>query len=828
LTLIKLLIFGWLPGAVIFRLPIAERDRRAQLDAEERLFWAVIISAVVSLSIVIGLAVVHRYTFERLLVADVGLAFAAAAAARFRLRLGAEALWPGFSALLPLTLILLGLWRFFPPSEYIVGGRDPGTYMNEGIQLAQRGAIVVHDPTVSSLPPFARDLFFPSYQRADYYSLRFMGFFLQNPESGEVVGQFPHVFPASIAIGYGLDGLTGARRAVGVWAILGVLAVYFAGRRLTGTPAAWAAASLLTLNVVQVWFGRYPNAEMVMQALLFGALLAHARAHVDGDPFFAPVAGALLGLLLFLRFDAVLGIAAVLAALALGVLAGRARVRASFVITLALAAGLAVPYLADPMRAYANFPIVFLSNFRWWQYALLIAGAAAALSALVLGARMPALGNTVRAAAPTVLAFALVGVALYALLLREPGGGLAARDAYALRTFTSYYLTVPGLLAALLGFGLLARRAFWIAPEIFTTVALFSFFFFYKIRIVSDHFWMARRFLPVILPGALLFAAAAALSGTRGAWAPTKMLRGTIGLAFVLLLATQYTRAARPVLQHVEYAGVIARLEALSATVGERDLLVVESRNASDTHVLALPLAYIYARNVLVLNSPKPDKIAFAAFLDWARTRYDRVLFMGGGGTDLLSPAWGARAIGSERFQIPEYDSPTDAYPRFVGRKEFDYSLYELTAPDPASGTRVFDLDVGVNDDLQVVRFHAKEQTEGRSFRWSRARSLVSVTSVRPDSREVVLWMSDGGRPLAVARADVTVALDNEVLGTVRVDTGFKPYALPIAPALAERLSRVGRTIELTISTSAWKPETVLGTSDDRELGVMVDRVTVK
>ena len=71
---------------------------------------------------------------------------------------------------------------------------------------------------------------------------------------------------------------------------------------------------------------------------------------------------------------------------------------------------------------------------------------------------------------------------------------------------------------------------------------------------------------------------------------------------------------------------------------------MVESRNASDTHVLALPLAYIYARNVLVLSSPKPDKTAFAGFLDWARTRYDRVLFMGGGGTDLLSPAWGARA----------------------------------------------------------------------------------------------------------------------------------------------------------------------------------------
>jgi hypothetical protein len=828
LTLIHLLIIAWLPGAVIFRLPIADRDRRAGLDAEERLFWTVMLSAAVSVSVVLGLAIAHRYSFERLLLADLAIAFAAAAASRFRLRLGGKARRAGVTALLPLSLVVLGLWRFFPPAEYIIGGKDPGTYMNEGIQIAQRGASLVHDPVVSSVPPFARDLFFPSYERPEYYSLRFMGFFILNPDTGAVVGQFPHVFPASVAIGYGLDGLTGARQAVGVWAILGVLAVYFAGRRLAGTPAAWAGAALLTLHVVQVWFARYPNAEVVMQALLFAALLAQARAHIDGDGFFAPVAGGLLGLLLFLRFDAVLGIAGVLAGLALGVLAGRARVKLSFVLAFVATTALALAYLAVPMRHYADLPMVFLSHFSWWQYGLLAAGGAGVVAALGFGARLPALGRRVRAVAPTVLSFAVVGTAVYALLLREPvHGTLAPRDAYALRTFANFYLTVPGLLAALLGFVLLSRQAFWRAPELFTTVALFSFFFFYKIRIASDHFWMARRFLPVILPGALLFAAAAALGGTRGAWAPTRMLRGAIGVAFVLLLATQFARAARPVLPHVEYAGVIAKLEALAATLGDRDLLVVESRNASDTHVLALPLAYIYARNVLVLNSPRPDKVAFAGFLDWARTRYERVLFMGGGGTDLLSPAWSARAIATDRFQIPEYDAPADAYPRFVERKEFDYSVYELTPPEEAA-SQPFDLDVGLNDDLHVVRFHAQEQTEGRSFRWSRARSLVSITRVGAGSRAIVLSMSDGGRPPAAAPADVTVTLDNERLGTVRVDTGFKPYALPIPPALANRLGDLSRTIELAISTSAWRPDLVLGTSDNRELGVMVDRVTVK
>jgi len=263
-TFIKLLIVCWLPGAAIFRLPIADRDRRASLDADERLFWAVIISAAVSLSVVLGLAAAHRYSFERLLLADAGIAFLAAAAARFRLRLGVKARRAGLGALFSLSLVLLGLWRFFPPSEFIIGGKDPGVYMSEGIQIAQRGALVVRDPVVSSVPPFARDLFFPSYQRTDYYSLRFMGFFIKNPDTGAVVGQFPHLFPASIAIAYGITGLTGAINAVGWWTILGLLSVYFAAARVIGRRAAAIASALLAVNIISIWFGRYPNSEVVM------------------------------------------------------------------------------------------------------------------------------------------------------------------------------------------------------------------------------------------------------------------------------------------------------------------------------------------------------------------------------------------------------------------------------------------------------------------------------------------------------------------------------------------------------------------------------------
>jgi hypothetical protein len=824
MKMIPLLVVGWLPGAVLFRAPWWNRDRRAALGADERVFWTVVLSVSISLAIVLALAAAHRYSFVRLLVADLSIAVAIGLAARLRLRLGAAARAPGPTVLIPIALALIGCWRFFPPAEYIIGGKDPGAYMNEGIQIAQRGALVVHDDTIRTLPPFARDLFIPSHQREDYYSVRFMGFFVSDPDRGLVVGQFPHLYPASIAIGYGIDGLTGARRVSGLWAILGLLAVYFAGARLFGKPAAAAGAVLLALNVVDVWFARYPNAELVMQALLFAALLANARAHVDGDRFFAPVAGALLGLLLFLRIDAVVGIAAVLGGLAIGSIAGR-RPYWSFWPPLVVALALCAWYLLGPMRAYFELPRIFISHLTTWQYIAIAGAAVSACVLLLVASRVAAVSARVVDWTPALLAKLVVVLAVYALYIRVPAGKLAAPDAFALRTFASYYVTLPALLAALVGYVIVARPLFWRDPALIVTITAFSLFFFYKLHIVPVHFWMARRFLPVILPGTLLLASAAALTGVRGRLLVTRAIRGPIGIVFLALLAVNFARVARPVLEHVEYAGVIPKLEQLAARIANRDLVLVESRDASDVHVLALPLAYVYAKNVLVLASAAPDKQTFAAFLEWARSRYERILFIGGGGTDLLSSKWAVEPITSERFQVPEYESTSERYPKEVRRKEFDYSVYAFTpprAPEP------FDLDVGVNDDLNVIRFDAKEQTEGRTFRWSQDQSFIVVTHIRAEDRTIVLWMSDGGRPPAAPPAAVTLSIGERPLGTVHVGTGFAEYDFAIPADVAREGAADGEPVRVTVRTTTWNPLRTLGTPDDRDLGVMVDRVAVR
>jgi hypothetical protein len=450
-------------------------------------------------------------------------------------------------------------------------------------------------------------------------------------------------------------------------------------------------------------------------------------------------------------------------------------------------------------------------------------------------------------AVPLALAATLVALALYAIFVREAGGRTAWHDAAALRVFM-WYVGPYAMGLTLAGVLLLTPRLFWRDPGFFLTAAAFAAFFFYKIRIVPEHFWMTRRFLPIVLPAFLLLAAgvtwrlvapdglaAAIVRRWRGVEAGgARVLRAWRWAAVPAMLLVvcpvglQAWRQTRRILHHVEYAGLIPRLEQLANRFAEEDLVIVESRNASDLHVLALPLAYIYARPVLVLNTPRPDKPAMEAFVADARTKYREVFFLGGGGTDLLTRRLGVEPVGSERFQVPEYDSPTNAYPAGVERKEFDYGIYRFV--DVSALAREPVTSIGERDDLQVVRFHAKERDprSGRPYRWTRDVSYVSLLNVTPRTRAVTLWMADGRRPPAVDRARVEVSFGEQLLGTVTVDAEFRPHEFVVPPELAAAAAASDEPVRLRIRSNTWSPRRALGTPDDRELGVMLSRVEVR
>ena len=743
-TVVIVLLLAYLPGAVLFRVPGAERAWRARLAADERLFWSVFLSVMWSVAVAMSLAAAGAYRLDRVLWINGGVALAMAIAARGRLSFRGEAGPPSFASLLPFAIAALGVSLYFPTSEYVMGGKDPGVYVSEGVHIARGGSLVIDDATVASLPAESRDLFFSiSNPRFPYY-VRFMGFLMADPPAGEVVGQFPHGFPTSIALAYDVAGLDGALGAVGLWAVLGLLAVYFCGVRLLGRSAALIACVLLAINVLEVWFGRYPNAELMSQAMLFAALLAF-RHTLDGSPrFFGIIAALLVGLQLFIRFDALVSVAAVGAAALLAAVT-RERVGWPFAVTFLTTSAVGLWYLVAPMYHYsAGYTgTVYYSGGYWIAAALAVVAAG-----FVWLMRIAHLRALTERWLPRAIAAALAALAIYAYFFREPGGRLAPQDAYALRRF-AWYVTSAGLWIAIAGFIVLVLRRFWKDPAFFVTAAAYSVLIFYKPRIVPEHFWTGRRFLTIILPAVMLSIAAlatgAVLERRNGAAdlqtgrPRSRWIGGLIGAVLLLPLGIVFWLQAAPVRPHIEYAGLQREVERLTASVGPHDLLLVESRRAdSDLHVLGLPLAYIYGRPVLVLDSPSPDKRKLETFFAWAKQHYANVYFLGGGGTDLLTRSLDADIVAARRVGVPEYASTLHAYPEGVRNKEFDLGIYRLRSIE-SRPTGTVDLRIGAEDDLAVARFYAKERRgDGTTFRWTKNRAFVMLTGVAANATELI------------------------------------------------------------------------------------------
>ena len=80
---------------------------------------------------------------------------------------------------------------------YVLGGKDPGGYVNEGVQIAQRGALVAADPVIAAVPAEFRDSRPPLAQHADLLRLALHGLLRARPAGGHRARAVP-ALPAGV------------------------------------------------------------------------------------------------------------------------------------------------------------------------------------------------------------------------------------------------------------------------------------------------------------------------------------------------------------------------------------------------------------------------------------------------------------------------------------------------------------------------------------------------------------------------------------------------------------------------------------------------------
>jgi len=799
--------------------------RPLRLLLVEQLFLIVTASLIVSSWVGLALAEWGVFTPGRL-AAGVGILTAALAVlTRERLRL-----FPGPLRLEDLAvagLLVFALVVYFPPFEYVLGGKDPGVYVNAGFRVARHGNLAYVDPLVRDLPAEARSLFFRDDPALPLWSQpRYQGYYLDSPASGQVVSHGFHLYPVWIGIAASLFGMKAGLYATPFFALFSIVGLFVAVRRLFSAQVAIWAAALLSVFQIQVWFARFPNTEMLVQFLFGVALLGIYFMEEERSALAGALTGAALGSTLLVRIDSVLFLVPLglyLGGLQLMRRFGRAEL--ACLAAFALAAGQAVLH-----AQLVSAPYVASVLGRWYWAPLgenLLPVAAVALATFILVDRLAArpvarlIGLLAEPRAGAGAAGLIFALAVYAYFIRPVWHHprTAPHDAEAFLRM-GWYLYPMGVALAVAGAMLLLARRERRWSFLLITGLTFSLFYFYKIRVSNDHFFCMRRFIPVILPSS--FIAIAFFLATVGGFGGR--LASRAGALVGLLAGLVYLNDGRPLWKHQEFRGSLEFIADVAQLIGDRDVVIFPRQEG--LHLLELPLAELHGKQVLEFYTLRPDKAQLARLLASWPDPHGEVYFvtnykisLSGLFTRQVKDFWFA----TEKYEFTYARPPRSAEPfhlRFTLSKAVD--LQDLARRVP----RLPRVDVGGSDDLQVAWFHEKESDGTVTYRWSQATSTVFLPAIERSSRELLLSLA-GPEQTAAPLPRVRVALNDHALGEIEIGRSFGTYRLPLSPEALGSLAKELPVVRL--DSEAWRPANVLpGAKDVRDLGVRVDWIEVR
>jgi hypothetical protein len=830
------IVLFFVPGVVF--LALLPREEKDDVAPDEALFLTVAVSVALAAWVALGLAEAGFFSLVRA-AAVVGLA-ALLLVVVYRRRVSWSYARPKTAhEWVPAIVVLaLALALQARPSQYIVGGRDPGAYMASMGIIARTGGIVYRDPLVLAVPKEDVELFYRHPDKEDFSWSRFMGFDLERPESGRVFPQFFHLFPAFGAYLFQAMGLRGALATPCVFGVLGTLAVFFALRRVFGRAPALLAALLLGTNVVQVWFARFPVSEPLTQFLIFVGLLAFARWESRGSAAWGALAGAALGLTLLVRIDSVLIVVPLVLYFAVRLSAGDVSGRRAAAVLVPF--GIIALHAAFHAAVFARKYVVQIATRRYWHYpapvwAAVAIGAVAVL--LLLRRHGPALAHALRAGAPALRAWALalpLVLALYAyfvrpwlsawaggdgnpkeLMLSSPGAlavlhalgfeKLAAHDAQAFLRL-GWFVSPLGLLLGTLGLVVLVRewRSRYLLPVL--TAVVFAGFYFYKIRIWNDYYFALRRFVPAVLPFLFGFAAVLLVRLARRGG----LRRAAAGLLGAVLLAV-YAKDTAPLFRYVDWKGSVDFVSDVARRFGPEDVVIFEQPKS--VHLLSLPLWASYGVNALELARFNPDPERLLHLLRSWRDRYRNIYFVHTPRTDLCGIF--LERVEPYSFGTYEWERTYDRSPRGPRFQSLHFTISRFVTPEDLNVPPLPELDVGGSDDVQVSGFFEKEILGGeRTYRWSGACGSVYLPAARPGTT-IAITAAMGPRA-AEAPAEVRVSLGGVSLGAFAPGAEFREFELAVPADWA-----AGPPV-LRLDVPVWRPRT-----DFRELGLMVDRIRV-
>ncbi len=691
-----LFVFLFLVPGTLAVLACTQRRTHGELPT---LLEAGLLSVVISLLLTTGLAhgLASIGAFSRLsLCASVGAFVVPLAVLANRRRARAPG-WRTRPRDVCAVLLLIGFGVVYsPPSEYVFGQHDEGTYLNAAARIATQGGIWFDSTFRAQLDP--------SWWRA-HDDLFLPGFYFADVDRPTIAPHGFHFFTAFLAALHAVGGLEWALAGPTILMLVTLAAFTVIATRLAGPFVGFAAGALLGLNPMSLWFSRITFAEGMCEALLVSAgalLLCGWPSGRAPRPRAAAVSslqllvgGAALGAVHLTKIEflplpfVMVGFVVVVGARGLSDRTTRL-VPIGYTTLLALGLWFAGTTHELYTRGTISKFLLAATGEAWGSPFREEVGRAAWIGLASLGACAAVFlvfgrvcrGRIARTPGRAVIAIAgvvfMLGVAYLwcvppQLLSWENAAKVepdrAQRFVAALRTPSeterglghvvrgfARYTTTPALFVGLIGvFVLLARRgAFALVP--FLAIGLVQTLLYLAVSLGVDsgmfpHFHSYRRFLNVTLP--LVVLGAVVPWFVIDDWRRRRLVTivGVVGgMALVAWMGIAAMRTSEP---HLSYRFWTSSRETLRdlASRAPDDAVWFAAANDALALRLLVPLHCIEGRETFVVRDPLHDEPALAAVFDRCR-RLGRtpVLLFGSGEAPWIALA--QRHLGASRTKV--------------------------------------------------------------------------------------------------------------------------------------------------------------------------------
>ncbi|MDP8218133.1 MAG: glycosyltransferase family 39 protein [Candidatus Theseobacter exili] len=738
---------------------------------------------------------------------------------------------PTKSELCVLIIILASAFFFLKPFEYIMGGWDPSSYLNTGINTANTGSISIQDPILEKMSIKEQTAF--AHKRNSLLQ-KYPGFPIVDSKKAKILPGFYYFYPVWIAI---ISTVSNAKMALytnAIFGLLSLLGLFYMAKSIFGEKTALISVLLLAANLAQIWHVRFPTSEILTQFLIFSGLYTLQKFITSStnrtslffgiltslcfaEAFTTRITTLLALIPIFIYFEfrsfnpimkkhdktfikafVILILAGALYNIFIASAPTNLLMKSSTIKKLKI---LSIPVLFIGLIVFQVLRRNFtrLQSWNIWSHTIT--------------------KSTLNKIAYTAFTLLLVG---YLFASKIP-----------LEFFTNlrqlgWFISPLGLFSGLLGLYLLiiSKPSKQAVPFIIIFVFV-TFAILWDRQIHNSFMWAERRYLPVIIPSFLILSSYALTF----IWKKLpSVISKSICLIIGLLILLHPITINKPILKIQDYKGTWDFCERLSNLFNNDDILICYGS------WLALPLSYIFGKTTLQISDQEYAKrIPFAKtilnsidkwLIEGKRVYYlsqeeqpfsNLINFIPIEKTTLVTKVL-ERRINSMPEKIENITIPLTIYrlekiPNNFKNKENKYLI-----------------DIGHENLSLISGFYDQESCllpdlDSKTYRWTNKKASmkldISADDI-PQIRKIHLSLKSF-RPTGIPPAEIQVSIANENLCTLKIPSvdDFNKYTIDIPGGLLNK----NISAQLVLAVNIWNPSADGTNRDKRDLGVVVEKI---